>query len=226
MPEDAKPQDQEQTPEQTQDAASQIDEALTSSEPAEASDEAALALRKEMEDLRSEVTSPEYLQFKAQQGQKPTETGAMPNFEDMSQGDVVKYILGAVQKMNSQTSENLARQIQNVGLETKKSTILADVRDAKTRFPDFSRYEKGAIEYFQKYPKLGASDCYKLAKFDAVLKQTAQKGTRPASPEEKPTQNVSNEGLEREAQSAEEAAEMAWEKVLGAGVGFLPDETD
>jgi len=134
-------------------------------------------LEQELGALRGKLTDPDYMQYLAEKSaranQPPPQIGGinMPDFEEMPQRDIVKFVLGAVEAGQKAALDQVGTEMNQMKRIIGKFAMEQDVGKAKTQYGDFDNLQDSTSEIMKKTPGLTVEQAYKIAKYDYAQKQ-------------------------------------------------------
>ena len=177
-------------------------------------------LTQQLEDLKLEVVTPEYIQFlegkKAPAPEKKEEKQEELNFEGMTPGQVYKKAMEDAAKISQKEVEKVRNEFNSSNQASVKKEIEAFARVT----PDFDKYRllMQGISTQTKYRDYTLPELYKAAKEYAkgfgATDDEKDKSRRAGG--EKPGSSTPSHKKDK-AYTADSAAEEAWGEVVGEG---------
>lgn len=182
-------------------------------------------LRAELEQAKMSLLDPEYIaHLESRKGRESQPV------RDASAGEIdidsltPKQLLQvAINQAVQATEERSAKRFSKIESALSDTLALLELRDVESKYKDFADYRNDVAKILED-PKsnLTIEQAYKLVKADRLSQKEAdtkeETPTRRAVTSEKPSNTVPAENMQRRSfKSSRDAADDAWDQVVGSG---------
>lgn len=178
-----------------------------------------LKLQTELSRLREQIVDPEYLEMKANKNVPKPDVFELPDFEAMSNKDLVKSVVTMSEKRFSKLAADLQGKIDALAAGISNFVAKTSVEGLQSKYKDFGVLQNDVLQILREKPNYDIEDAYKLAKYNAGQRATSNTGVkipaRAATQRELPKDNVSSTVEKKEYKTTKDAAEAAWNALVG-----------
>jgi len=168
--------------------------------------------------LEEQLTDPGYLEYLANKNAtKEQNSFDLPDFESMSNKDLVKNVVTMTESRINKTVADIQRKLDSLAAGIGNFVAKTSVENLSNKYRDFGSLQKDIVQLMKEKPGYDIEDLYIIAKNRASARSAGQKPpARAATQAELPKDAQSSTVAKREAKTTTEAALMAWDEVLGA----------
>lgn len=176
-----------------------------------------LKLQSELSKLQEQLTDPEFMEYRAtKNAPKQNESLELPDFEAMDNKQVVKTVVGMTEQRINKIATELQRKIDMLATGISNFVAKSSVEGLQQKYKDFGALQNDVMQVLREHPSYDLEDAYILAKHKSSQRIVATKpNIRAATQKELPKEGVSSTVANKEYKTTQEAAEGAWEKLLG-----------